>query len=80
MKIARLSTLGVHGLEDATYELTHRDTGVPHSIVVVTGPAASGKTRLLEAIVAGKEGAAPYATMTAPMATPGHNRFTASIG
>jgi hypothetical protein len=47
---------------------------VPHSIVVVTGPAASGKTRLLEAIVAGKEGVAPYATMLAPEAmlrTPG---------
>jgi hypothetical protein len=66
MKIARLSTLGVRGLEDASYDFRHPQTGAPHDIVLVTGAAASGKTRLLEAIIAGKEGVAPYGMMLAP--------------
>lgn len=63
MKIARVSFLGLRGLEDATYDLANPATGEPHSLVVVTGPAASGKTRFLEAIIAGKEVAAPYGAM-----------------
>ncbi len=60
MKIARVSFLGIRGLVDATHELGNPSTGEPHALVVVTGPAASGKTRFLEAIVVGKEVAAPY--------------------
>ena len=63
MKIARVTFLGLRGLADATYDLRNPGTGEPHSLVVVTGPAASGKTRWLEAIALGKEIAAPYGAM-----------------
>ncbi len=63
MKIARVTFLGLRGLADATYDLRSTTNGEPHALVVVTGPAASGKTRFLEAIVAGKEIAAPYGGM-----------------
>ncbi|MFO0611587.1 MAG: hypothetical protein U0414_03295 [Polyangiaceae bacterium] len=66
MKLGRATFLGVRGVADATHEFIHPTTGVPHSVVVFTGPPASGKTRVLEAILAGKEGAAPYATPVAP--------------
>lgn len=60
MKIQRLTFLGVSGLPDLTFDLTDPASGAPHDVVFITGPAASGKTRALEAIVAGKEGIAPY--------------------
>lgn len=60
MKIQRMTFLGVRGLSDATFDLTDPASGAPHGVVLITGPAASGKTRVLEAIVAAKEGIAPY--------------------
>lgn len=60
MKIQRLTFLGVRGLSDTTFDLTDPASGAPHDVVFITGPAASGKTRALEAIIAGKEGVAPY--------------------
>jgi hypothetical protein len=55
MKLSRVTFLGVRGLADATYDLTDPATGEPRDVVVFTGPAASGKTRALEAIAAAKE-------------------------
>lgn len=66
MKLGRATFLGVRGVADATHEFIHPTTGLPQPVVVFTGPPASGKTRVLEAILAGKEGVAPYATMVAP--------------
>lgn len=66
MKLGRATFLGVRGVADATHEFIHPSTGLPHPVVLFTGPPASGKTRILEAIVAGKEGVAPYAAMVAP--------------
>lgn len=60
MKIQRLTFLGVRGLPDLTFDLTDPASGAPHDVVLVTGGAASGKTRMLEALIAGKEGIAPY--------------------
>jgi hypothetical protein len=59
MKISTISTRGIAGLPDVDVDLT--GTGrAPHTLFLVTGPAASGKTRLLEAIVATFEAVAPY--------------------
>jgi hypothetical protein len=60
MKLSRVTFLGVRGLADATYDLTDPTTGEPRDVVVFTGPAASGKTRALEAIAAAKEAIGPY--------------------
>jgi hypothetical protein len=60
MKIRRATFLGVRGVADAAYDFVNPRTGLPHDFIVVTGPAASGKTRLLEAIVAAKEALGPY--------------------
>jgi hypothetical protein len=64
MKIQRVTFIGVRGLRDATFDLTNPDTGVPHDLVVLTGPAASGKTRTLEAIIAAKEAIGAYGPMS----------------
>src|ERR1700679_1982841 len=61
MKIQRATFLGVRGVADATVDLTDPRTGAPHGIVMVTGASASGKTRLLEALIAAKEAIAPLA-------------------
>ncbi|MFT3764919.1 MAG: hypothetical protein QM820_05290 [Minicystis sp.] len=63
MKIQSLSFLGIRGLRDASFDLTQRESGAPHDVVVFTGRGASGKTRALEAIVATKEAIAPYGPM-----------------
>jgi hypothetical protein len=57
MKIAGFRCEGVHGLADIEVEL--REGGAA-PLVVVTGPPVSGKTRLLEVLVAAKELIAPY--------------------
>jgi hypothetical protein len=61
MKIQRATFLGVRGVADATLDLTDPKTGAPHGVVMVTGPSASGKTRLIEALIAAKEAIAPLA-------------------
>jgi len=65
MKIQRAELLGIAGVPDLSLDLTSSSTGEPHARVVVTGPAGSGKTRLLEALIAAKEAIRPYG----PLAT-----------
>ncbi len=60
MKIQRAKFVGVSGVPDMTLDLTEGRTGVPHSLVAITGPAASGKTRTIEALIAAKEAIRPY--------------------
>jgi hypothetical protein len=60
MKIQRATFLGVRGVGDATLDLTDARTGAPHGTVVITGPGASGKTRVLEALIAAKEAIGAY--------------------
>jgi hypothetical protein len=60
VKLSRITLRGVRGVPDGAHDLTDPRTGEPHSLVLVTGPSASGKTRLLEAVVAAKEWVAPY--------------------
>jgi len=59
MRIAKLTYTGFAGLGDGSLDFA-RDGGVPSDVIVVTGPPGSGKTRLLELIIAGKERVAPY--------------------
>ena len=64
MKIQRATFHGVSGVPDLTLDLTDGRSGAPHSIVVVSGPGASGKTRTIEALIAAKEAIRPYGPMT----------------
>jgi hypothetical protein len=66
MKLKKVVFKGVRGLRDGAFDLTDPSTGEPHSLVLVSGPEASGKTRFLEAIVAAKELIAPYAARSQP--------------
>lgn len=63
MKISTISVRGISGLPDLDVDLAGGGASSPHSLFLVTGPAASGKTRLLEAIVATFEAVAPYEGM-----------------
>ncbi len=60
MKLARISFSDVRGFADRRWELAPEPSAKPYDVVVVTGPPASGKTRFLEAIIAGLEVAGPY--------------------
>jgi hypothetical protein len=60
MKVQRVSFRGVAGLPDRTLDFTDARTGAPHAVVVLTGPSGAGKTRVLDAIAAAKEGIRPY--------------------
>ncbi|UQA57167.1 hypothetical protein [Polyangium aurulentum] len=60
MKIASVAWKGFAGLADGSLDLARDGGGVPADLVVVTGPPGAGKTRLLEAIIAGKERVAAY--------------------
>lgn len=64
MKIVRATFLGIRGVADGTYDLTHPVTGAPNSLVLVTGAEASGKTSFLEAILAAKEAIGAYGPMS----------------
>ncbi len=59
MKISQLACRGIAGLPDLSLDLMS-NLGRPHDLVVVTGPEASGKTRLLELVIAGLEVIGPY--------------------
>jgi hypothetical protein len=59
MKISRLACRGIAGLPDLSIDWTS-SLGAPYDYVLITGPEASGKTRLLELIVAGLEVIGPY--------------------
>ncbi len=60
MKLRKVTFRGTRGVPDGAFDLTDPRTGEPHSLVFVTGPASSGKTRFLEGIFAVKEWVAPY--------------------
>jgi energy-coupling factor transporter ATP-binding protein EcfA2 len=62
MKIAHIKTENLRGVRDGAYSFTHANTGQPFDIVFITGPMASGKTTLLEAIAMAKERAGSYGT------------------
>ncbi|HMY14865.1 MAG TPA: hypothetical protein PKA58_00990 [Polyangium sp.] len=59
MKISTISTRNIAGLSDLDVDLI-AGGAAPQPLFLVTGPAASGKTRLLDAIVATFEAVAPY--------------------
>ncbi len=63
MKLLRATFLSIRGLPDATCDFGDAHRGVPHDVVVISGPPASGKTRMLEAILAAKDVIAPYGPM-----------------
>ncbi len=63
MKIQRATFFGVRGVPDLTLDLTDARTGLPHALVVVSGPGASGKTRMIEALIAAKEAIRAYGPM-----------------
>lgn len=67
MRLLRLQTTDIAALRDRTYELAHPQTGEALDVVVVTGPPSSGKTRLLEAIIAAKEAVASYGGSSTPV-------------
>jgi len=60
VKIVELTLECFLGAPDGTYSFQHPHTLEPLPVVVVTGPAQSGKTSLLEAIAAVKELAGSY--------------------
>jgi hypothetical protein len=59
MKILSVSFQGVRGVRDVALDFAGRE-GAPHPFVALVGPAACGKTRALETILAAKEAIAPY--------------------
>jgi hypothetical protein len=60
MKLLRVVTENVRNLPDGEYPFADRTSGEPLPVVIVSGPMASGKTSLLEAIAMAKERAAAY--------------------
>lgn len=66
MKIKRISTNGFRGLPDRTFDFTAQRTGLPSELVVITGSSGSGKTCLLDAILAAKEDVGSYGLQVSP--------------
>jgi hypothetical protein len=60
MKILRIRSEGFRGLPDRVFDFAAPGTSEPHALVFVTGSPASGKTSLLEAIIAAKEDVGAY--------------------
>ncbi len=65
MKLLRIRCENLRGVADGDYSFTQPD-GRPHDISLIVGPAASGKTTLLEAIAMAKERVAPYGVAGRP--------------
>lgn len=63
MKLLRATFLSIRGLPDITCDFGDPSGAFPNEVVAITGPAGSGKTRMLEAILAAKEVLAPYGPM-----------------
>lgn len=79
MKLLRATFLSIRGVRDATLHFGDPETGTPYEIVVVTGPPSSGKTRLLEALLAAKEVIAPYGPLTSGAKWIAEGALTAKI-
>jgi hypothetical protein len=60
MKVSRLTVRGVASVPDLECDLLSTSTGRPHDLVIVSGPPASGKTRLCELLLAVFETIGPY--------------------
>lgn len=60
MKLCRAEFISIRGVPDVTWNLARTAQATPVDVGVVTGGHSSGKTRLLEAILAAKEVIAPY--------------------
>lgn len=65
MKISELSVTGVAGVPTQRWSLLSA-TGRPHDLVVITGPAGSGKTRLCDLIITALESIGPYVGVVRP--------------
>ena len=63
MKVSRLALSGIASLPDLDYEFISFTTGKPHNLILVSGPPASGKTRLCEVMLAVLEAAGGYQGM-----------------
>ena len=60
MRISRFSARGVLGLRDLDVDFAAGAPGAPRDVVIVSGPPASGKTRLLDLMLAALEAVGPY--------------------
>ncbi|MBK6520658.1 MAG: hypothetical protein IPG04_42660 [Polyangiaceae bacterium] len=60
MKVSRLAIRGVASLPDLDRDFVSAATGRPHDLIVISGPPASGKTRLCELMLAVLETVGPY--------------------
>src|SRR6266511_1867445 len=66
MKLLELSVENFRGAPDGTYSFVHPITQEPLPFLVLTGGASSGKTALLDAVVALKESVGSYGVHPAP--------------
>jgi hypothetical protein len=60
LKLLRLVIENFRGAPNGAYSFAHPSSGAPVDTVLITGPASSGKTSLLEAIAVLKESAGPW--------------------
>jgi len=60
MKISRFAARGVLGLRDLDLDFAAGAPGGPRDLVIVSGPPASGKTRLFDLMLAALEAVGPY--------------------
>jgi predicted ATPase len=60
MKILHLTASGFRGLPDRVFDFAPAGAGAPLDVVIVSGEAGSGKTSLLEAVIAAKEDVGAY--------------------
>jgi hypothetical protein len=60
MKISRFAARGVLGLRDLDLDFASGASAGPSDLVIVSGPPASGKTRLFDLMLAALEAVGPY--------------------